>query len=462
MTTPQDEKMLTALLSVRKARGETDLTMEDLRKEFGFAGDAPAEVDVPESEPVVVEDKPVAEDVGAASIMNSVLEEAATEVKVAAVPEVLTFDRSQDTDAQLASLAEQAASRSEVREIVVTPPPAIERINIDINVEKPKEEVAIENPDFFDLIDDLEKLEVGEGTAMGEIAYDRFLNARKPSTSVVCLSSSYSAQMIAISLAARSALRNSTSSAHDATKKLYETIYNHIQESTPKKPDFETWLSMTAMLDINTLVFGIYAMTYKESNEYTIKCNSCGHENKVGVAPHNLIYAPDPEIKARVIEIISKVNTFKELKGNSIVGKIKRIKLKDSKMIVDMRMPSLADHLLTLQRFNPETMKDYQAAIELSAFIKSVLIYDEESSVANGRPIFQPVTNRDRIVNLIASISSETDEKALTTAMDDDFKKFTIDYKIPQFSCGGIGCSKPIGPIPVDLVSMLFTRLAEE
>ena len=482
MSSNTDSKMLEALLAMRRARGETDLTMRDLQIEYG-AEQVDTEVqslaDAIKAEDIIapIADSPVLvepafpETVSASSIMDTVLAaepQQVVEVAVpAAVPSVLTVDRTMTTDQQLESLNEQAVIRSEVREVSalvveapLTPVPA------ELTVEAPKQEqqVAVEmpNPDFFDLIEDLEKVEVGEGSAFGELAYDRFLNARKPSTAVVCLSSAYSAHMIAISLAARSALRNSTTSAHDATRKLYETIYNHIQESSPKKPDFDTWLSMTAMLDINTLVFGIYAMTYKESNEYTIKCNSCKHDNKIGVAPHDLIYVQDPTVKARVLDIIGKVNHFKELKGNSIVGKLKRIKLRDSKMIVDMHMPSLADHLITLKRFNPETMKDYQAAIELSTFIKSVMIYDEELSNANGRPIFQPVTNRDRIVNLIASVSSESDEKAMTTAMDEDFKKYTIEYKIPQFSCGGIGCGKPIGPIPVDLVSMLFTRLAEE
>lgn len=475
MSSTKDSKMLDALLAMRRARGETDLTMEDLQREYGVDV---MEVEVkPLAEVIKAEDiqAPIAdapavdvpvETISASSIMNSVLTAEAPQVEVAvpaAVPSVMTIDRSLTTDQQLSSIEEQSAARQEVREIVVKPDVPVENIQIEVKVEKPKEEsVEIPNNDFFDMVDDLEKLEVGEGSAFGELAYDRFLNARKPSTAVVCLSSAYSAHMIAISLAARSALRNSTTSAHDATRKLYETIYNHIQESAPKKPDFDTWLSMTAMLDINTLVYGIYAMTYKESNEYTIKCNSCKHDNKIGIAPHDLIYVQDPDIKLRVLDIIGKVNSFKELKGNSIVGKLKRIKLRDSKMIVDMHMPSLADHLITLKRFNPETMKDYQAAIELSTFIKTVMIYDEELSTANGRPIFQPVTNRDRIVNLIASVSSESDEKALTTAMDDDFKKYTIEYKIPQFSCGGIGCGKPIGPIPVDLVSMLFTRLAEE
>ena len=313
----------------------------------------------------------------------------------------------------------------------------------------------VEDPDYMELLGDITKLEVHDNT-LRKLSVLQEGGGPKATEVVVCLSSAYTANISSMTLADKSALRNTTATNYEATRKLYEIIYNRIESSVPAKPPFKKWMEMTALSDLDVLVYGLYAASYKGENEFTVTCQSCKHENKVNLPPSSLIQVKDDAVHNRIVEV-TRHNDASEIANETQIGKVRRILLKKSGMVMDIVTPSFVDHLNLISKEPRQEMADiYQYML----FTKSLYLLDKVASKEAGKPIFVQYSSPQEILNILSSrIHDEGDEKHIREEVSSQMDKYTVEFQIPEFQCAGVSCGKSIGPVEVDLRQVLFTRL---
>ena len=60
----------------------------------------------------------------------------------------------------------------------------------------------------------------------------------------------------------------------DRYAEIAKIIYNNIEDMSITKPSFSNWLKITALTDLETLLFGLFASTYPKESEVTIGCEN--------------------------------------------------------------------------------------------------------------------------------------------------------------------------------------------
>ena len=173
------------------------------------------------------------------------------------------------------------------------------------------------NEDFMGMLENLSEIDVSESPD-GKLRVMSDLRNRAPSqtTSVVCVGSGYTASMAPLTMQDKSALKSVKNTALAVHEKLYQLIYNRIEECSPPKPTYKNWLEMTAIMDVDTLLFGLYASSYRGSHRYPVNCGECGHTNQVEATPAQLVKTFDEETRDTVREIrlqVGHLRRFEDL-----------------------------------------------------------------------------------------------------------------------------------------------------
>lgn len=327
------------------------------------------------------------------------------------------------------------------------------------NAASDKMVVTVPDIDFSNLLEDFEKnVRVLDGGPMGNVTINRFLNT-KPTYNVVALHSAYEAKISAMTLVDKSAIRNSTDTAHAMRSKIYHVVYDHIESMSVHKPPFEDWCKVTSFHDIETLLFGLYAQTYAHNNSFDITCPVCKTKNKVKADASSLIQVKDPEAFGVVRDIIQSVTNWTELKGRSQVGVTHRFMLPDSKIIVQAKSPSLYEHLNMLKAYNPN-LAHVGEIFAFSLFIKELYLPNLDE-LAKGNVVYAKVTGRDDINTVITRFTDE-DEKAFNDNIRIMTDKFKLEFKIDEFDCVASGCTHHFESIPLDIENLLFFRVFEQ
>jgi hypothetical protein len=383
--------------------------------------------------------------------LPEIIQQLAAAEAARAKDQVLSVDRSASLDEQI----NVVKSQMEARDSAIT----IEQKDVKPSMDSSESKVVTIPVDEFAVLLaglDLAVLEASDNEIGKEIALDQLIT-NVPTISIVCLHSAYEVKLRGLSVNDKAALRKTAGNGRELMRKLYEVVYNRIHSSTPSKPDFETWTKLTALPDVETLLFGIYSMTYTKENEFNIKCTKCGTDNKVKTSPNQLIHVYDKAAYSRVTDIWQNVRRFDDLKNRSAVGTKRRIMLPVSNMIYEIRIPSLHDELTQVNRFDETTTEKNSVSIQYSVYVESVLLPDREASVRQGKLVYYKETNRDRIVKIISEMTSDTDERTMNEEVEKMLETYSIKYQIPEFNCGG--CSTPIGPLTMDIAQMLFSHL---
>lgn len=278
-----------------------------------------------------------------------------------------------------------------------------------------------------------------------------------PTFLVVCCQSGYRAHMAGLTLNEKNGLLNSTSDLFDSKNRLFQTIYNKIVSMSFPKPSYNDWLKITSFSDVNTLLFGIYCQTFIDNNEFDITCNNCNKVTSVTVDNNSLVEARDKEMFGEKFnEIIANVQTIEDLKNISLLYKTNRTSLPESKLVVDIRIPSLYDYLSLLRKANPDIVSKYADSFSALMFIENMYIINTEATKREGRYIFYPETDNGRRLGILNKLSVN-DGDILAEEIEDKLSKYRIGYEIHNVEC--MHCKQQLKNIPVDLEQILFTRL---
>ena len=322
-----------------------------------------------------------------------------------------------------------------------------------------KERAEVPADDFMSMLDDLRNLEVS-GSSEGRLRVLASANKAEPAhtASVACLGAGYLARMGPLNMVEKKGLRTvDPDKPHLIQSKLYRSIYDHIVECSPPKPNFQKWLEITTLADVDTLLFGLYAATYRGRNRYPVRCPHCGHQNMVEASPAELVKVENDEVRDRVTRIARSAGTYEDLKEISLLGKQARVSLPEAKLVVTLSMPSLARHLDVTRQVPREDMEEvYQHMV----WIREIHVLDPVESKAAGRPVFQSYNALKDMVTLLAVNMRDDDEEIkLYNEIESLADDTRVKYRVGGFNCAGIGCGRGIEPTEVDLARSLFTRL---
>ena len=281
----------------------------------------------------------------------------------------------------------------------------------------------------------------------------------KPTFEVIALQSAYRASLNSLNNDDLLKIRKISGSDFEVNKKLLTFVFNRIDSSSLGKISFDDWLRVTAESDFDTLVYGIYCATYPKESDYNVKCPKCGHLNKVKLSKENLIKVLDERIYALVHSIIGRKLSSQELIKESSVNYKKRVMLDDSKVICDLITPTLKDMLDT---FNiSSSYREVES--ELFGYIKhtsAIMVPDVSQYEKSGNLQFIDIDNIDEKLNIIKNLSP-SDLKQLETEITSKLGEYKVSYKLPGISCASAKCGYEIKDISVDMVEVLFRKLAE-
>ena len=395
-----------------------------------------------------------------------VKEEKAVELK--SNIDVINVDKGLTTKQQINSIQSQLDERKTENTIKLETKENIFNTNLPVNKKEIKvEKIQEANKNLLDMFDDLDNLYKVDDSVNGTIKKNLLLadnNIGNTITEKVILPvSSYTAYMSGLSMSDKITIKNTNRNDYDLHAVLFRMIYNHIVEMEPKKPDYATWKKITAFNDLKVLYYGLYAATYRQGNEYDIKCDNedCGEENRVITNTDSIVQVEDENIFNKINDITTKVRTFEDIGKISELGVTKRVKLPLSNIIIEFKNPSLDEYLEYVKNY-PREDKRYRhlgEIYELIMFTSKIFIVNKEETEKTGKLcVYEPFTQVEDFVRIYSNKVDISEDELLVTGINELVTKYLINYQIPKFSC--TKCGHDMGPYPADPKDLLFPRLS--
>ena len=335
----------------------------------------------------------------------------------------------------------------------------------DEEPEEPEVEDRISTKDILSNIKvDLSSIEIVSGIPEHELLKNQkeVLGTSKV-MQVVCCQSAYSADVSALKNQEIQNLNNANVDVYTFKRRLYKTIWDHIETTSVGKIDFNTWMKVTSYFDIETLLYGIYCMTFPYENKYPVRCpkGECKHSFDIIVNNNSLIETRgrEEEIFSKINEVVSRVVNSKELLNHSHVHTTERVMLQESKIVVDIQIPSVYDYLegiLKKVQGKDEYAEEHAQSLGNAMFIKQMLIPDVEGFKKTGKLKFIPVSDTSKFTEIVAQLPYY-DGIELSEKIDEFASKLLISYSIKGVSCPKCGYEFP--SIPMEMESVLFTEI---
>jgi hypothetical protein len=286
---------------------------------------------------------------------------------------------------------------------------------------------------------------------------------KPPVFKVGALQSGYTAEFRALEFADINRILASSLDNYAYRIKLLTTMYNMIQQFSCDRLSFDDWLKVSAQGDYDTLMYGLYGATYPGVNEFDIGCRHCGHSNKVACDINDLVRVENEDVYAKIRELLDPKTDFKGAIVNSLVGHTIQRELPESKMVVEIRNPSLRDYLDGTQWFVqvqdkntgylPTQMAGAEVTRTLTMYVQRILV------PVPGGNTYMAITNQGDRASLIGRLSP-VDGAALNEAVGNETKRLEVSYMLPAYNCAG--CGKRNEDLMLDFEALLFIKLQEK
>src|SRR5699024_836629 len=182
--------------------------------------------------------------------------------------------------------------------------------------------------------------------------------------------SAYIAHMKSLNFSEISSFTQSVGSEYSNLRRKYQIYFDKINTTSIGLDSFEDFIRITSMYDIPTLEFGIYNITFPGSTKFDITCGSCEKTMKnVEVDNSQLITVKDDKVYEHLNKNIRSITNEELMEDYSLLAKTKRVLLEESKIVVDLRVPSLKDHLELTASLNGNLTDEERTKIEDIAYI---------------------------------------------------------------------------------------------
>lgn len=275
----------------------------------------------------------------------------------------------------------------------------------------------------------------------------------KPTFEVPLAQSCYTAYMQALVYSDINSIIESTGDNYSVTLKTYQVIYNRIQATSVGKFSFETFLECTSFFDLASLYYGLHMQTFPGTTNFTFECRSCKEKFSQDIPNDALVFSKDDAIYERLDKVRREADNPKYIIENSLLSKHNRICLNDSKMIIDIRIPSLKNQLDILKSVPAEEYDAIADDLTTILFFKNVYMINVPETVQKQSPVYYELKGNMPIINAIKQLTIN-DSKQLSKAIEDWTEKYKVEYKIPSFSCPK--CKASLGDMSIDMENTLF------
>lgn len=306
---------------------------------------------------------------------------------------------------------------------------------------------------------DLNSIEISNGNILNlERTENLFKNKRM--SQVVACQSAYTAYMSALNNQELQNILGSDEDYYSYRKRIIKLIFKHMEDTSIGKLDFLVWEKLTSFLDIETLLYGIYCQTFPYENTYNIICpnKSCRHRYTT-IANNNTIVEvkSKDETFVKLQEILKTVRNPQECMDKSLVHTTKRIVCEESKMIVDIRIPSVYDYLEgILSKVTPTYAEEYSSSLSMAIFISKIYIPDLATLKDTGKLTYFEISDQSKIVEYLSAISF-LDAEFITNEINDYTEKFRVYYSLKDVTCPE--CNEVIPEVQLSMEDLLFHTL---
>ena len=370
-----------------------------------------------------------------------------------------------ELEAEIATNAEEDKKSGKTEEIFNTINTALEKLTSSADVMSASNARIAESLDNIKF--DPNNIEVSDNINDDPLAVFNQLEILKavlpnPVFPVIALKSGYKADIGALNNNDKIELRNLTGSNTDQTMKLLKIIFSKIASTSIGKINFQKFLDITAEDDYETLVYGLFSASFPNATEYNMGCPHCGTEVKLPLYPSQLIEVIDREkAGAYVATVLENYNKGVEFLRNSLVNKHTRVSLPKSRAVVEVITPTLKN-MLDSTRFIDKNKGQYSAdLINTAKYIRTIYVLNIEHLQATGKPVFFPISDQNEILSFIADSHAE-DLKVIRKSVSTTVRNYSIQYRIPKFTCPSSECLKDIDKVHVDLTKLLFFGIVGE
>jgi hypothetical protein len=305
---------------------------------------------------------------------------------------------------------------------------------------------------------DVNKIVLSESNKLVQMTSMESVFNAVPTMKVILTQSGWWGEMSALSMAEINSINLSTNDPYTDTRRQYQILHKHIESSNLGKIGFNDFLKATAFYDVDSLYYGCYCMTFPGENEFEITCPSCQKKTVAIITNNSLFKRPSAETIAKVKQLRNTVATPQELVAASLLSETHRVALPDSKMVVELRSPTLEDYLENLNGITPEQADKYASAVGIRAFVSRLFMLDIPATKRANEPRFFEV-HGDVLFEALCRLS-KVDGKTVSTAIEGDVKRYIIGYSLKPFPCRN--CNDTIPEMPVNMERVLFTQIAKE
>jgi hypothetical protein len=303
---------------------------------------------------------------------------------------------------------------------------------------------------------DLSKIEL---STKNELEKERDLKAalygNKAAYQIVAAQSGYMAKVIPLVNKDVINLLYTSLSRYEYKKAVFSVIWSKIYDTSVGKMDFDTWLKCTSVEDIETFYYGVYCATFPDEGTFRVECPKCGEETECKVNKSNLFKTTDKEAMKVLMDKVSREATSKEAMVKfSLLGKTEAYQLTDSKIVFELRTPSLWDSLEIL-RTVPENVIDKDiGSVTNMLYINRVLIPTKDS-----KAVYNEQNDRQEILRIIDNLTID-DAAELQKIISDRVDENRITYSIKNVKCSN--CGEEIKDVPIHIEDVLFPLIYEK
>lgn len=270
---------------------------------------------------------------------------------------------------------------------------------------------------------------------------------------VIAAQSGYSCKVAPLTNKDSFNILNSTSSEYENTRMTYKVIYSKIKEFSCGPMSFDEWLKNTSVGDLESFYYGLYCATFLDEGGFRFTCPdmNCQHVTDQVIRNKSLRQVADFEdMKKHANRISTESIDIASMKKLSILDSAAHVKLKNTGLIVELKIPSLWNFLELYRNIDEKVLRRHDDAdVNALLCVSGMLIPD-------GKGGYVADNDKTDILDALDNLPFN-DAAALKKAITNILEKKHVSYTIKSVKCAK--CGKEIKNVPINLRSILFTKI---
>lgn len=281
-------------------------------------------------------------------------------------------------------------------------------------------------------------------------------------TPIVLAASGYTAEMGGLSAHEMVNLFRPSQNPLIGMQTKWTIIFEKIEHSSVKFKNFDDFLKQTAVIDMNTFIYGMMCSTYPKDDTMGLKCNNpdCQKDFKHKYSVKSLIRAEQIEPKLQELIATTVDSSYDELSAarthaSAPVSQIKRVRYPDSGIIAEIHLQSAHDLIYkTIKGANKTRESKYQDATIIATVINAMYI-----PIDDGSDEYDVYTEHDDIVKILYGMSM-IDTAVSRTIGEEFIRDMSLQFGLMSITCPH--CGNFTQTVPLDIEDILFYKYQQE